>query len=156
MKILLLVFGETDRTYIQKAIDEYIHRINYFCPFEMEIIPKPKNHGRIPPMKQIQIEADLFLQKTNANDMIILLDEKGEKYTSQTFAKQMEQWMNSGKKRIIFIIGGAYGIYKTLKQNYLSVSLSQMTFNHQIVRLLFVEQVYRAFTILKGLPYHNE
>jgi len=122
----------------------------------MEVIPEPKNHGRLDPMEQMQTEADLFLKKTDANDMIILLDEKGKTYTSQVFAKQMEQWMNSGKKRIVFIIGGAYGIHKTLKQKYASVSLSDMTFNHQIIRLVFAEQIYRAFTILKGLPYHNE
>jgi 23S rRNA (pseudouridine1915-N3)-methyltransferase len=101
-------------------------------------------------------EARLFTSQLLPQDMVILLDEKGKTYSSAAFAKQLEQWLNTGKKNLVFIIGGAYGIAASLKQKYPSVSISSMTFNHQLIRLIFAEQLYRVFTIIKGLPYHNE
>lgn len=156
MKISIFVFGKTDNHYINEGISDFIKRISFFCPIHFEYFVEPKNHGKLIPIEQMHIEADLFLKKINEHDMVILLDEKGKNFSSLAFAKQLEQWMNSRKKRIVFIIGGAYGIHPSLKQKYNSISLSSMTFNHQIVRLIFVEQIYRAFTIIKGLPYHNQ
>lgn len=156
MKICIFVFGKTDNAYIHEGINDFIKRTSYFCPIEFEFFTEPKNHGKLEPNEQMFSEAELFFKKINSDDFVILLDEKGKNYSSVGFAKQLEQWMNSGKKRIVFIIGGAYGIHSLLKQKYISISLSAMTFNHQLVRLIFAEQLYRAFTIIKGLPYHNE
>jgi 23S rRNA (pseudouridine1915-N3)-methyltransferase len=156
MKLSIFVFGKTDHAYINEGIQDFLKRTSYFCPINFEIFTEPKNHGKLEPLEQMQIEAELFLKKIDNNDFVVLLDEKGKNYTSVAFAKQLEQWLNSGKKRLIFIIGGAYGIHPSLKQKYPSISLSAMTFNHQLVRLIFSEQIYRAFTIMKGLPYHNE
>ncbi|HNV95036.1 MAG TPA: 23S rRNA (pseudouridine(1915)-N(3))-methyltransferase RlmH [Bacteroidales bacterium] len=156
MKISIFVFGKTDSSYINEGISDFIKRTSYFCPIEFEYFTEPKNHGKLEPTEQMLNEAELFLKKIYPDDFVVLLDEKGKTFTSAGFAKQLEQWMNSGKKRIVFIIGGAYGIHPTLKQKYASVSLSDMTFNHQLVRLVFAEQIYRAFTIIKGLPYHND
>ncbi|NSW45027.1 MAG: 23S rRNA (pseudouridine(1915)-N(3))-methyltransferase RlmH [Bacteroidales bacterium] len=156
MKICLLVFGKTDSAYINEGINEFFKRTSYFCPIEIEVVQEPKNHGKLVPQEQIQAEALLFEKKIEPNDLVVLLDEKGKTYTSISFANQLETWLNSGKKRLVFIIGGAYGIHRSLKQKYTSISLSSMTFNHQLIRLIFAEQIYRAFTIIKGLPYHNE
>lgn len=156
MKICIFVFGKTDDFFINEGIKDFIKRISYFCSINFEYFIEPKKHGKRNPNEQMQIEAELFSKKIDSNDLVILLDEKGKNYTSMTFAKQLEQWMSSGKKRLIFIIGGAYGICPSLKQKYYSISLSTLTFNHQLVRLIFLEQLYRAFTIIKGLPYHNE
>jgi len=156
MKISLFVLGKTDSTYINKGIEDFFKRTSYFCPIELNVIPEPKNHGKLTPQEQMQAEAILFEKKIEPNDIVVLLDEKGKTYTSLSFANQLETWLNSGKKRLVFIIGGAYGIHNSLKQKYPAVSLSAMTFNHQLTRLIFAEQIYRAFTIIKGLPYHNE
>lgn len=156
MKIIIFVFGKTNSAHIDDGIQDFIKRTSYFCPIEMEVFAEPKNHSKLEPKEQMLNEAELFLKKIEVGDCVVLLDEKGKNYTSFEFAKQLEQWMYSGKKRIVFIIGGAYGIHTSLKQKYTSVSLSSMTFNHQLVRLIFAEQIYRAFTIIKGIPYHNE
>lgn len=156
MKITLLVFGKTDASYIQEGFQEFVKRISFFCPIEVKVIAEPKNHGKLSPANQMENEARLFTSQLLPQDMVILLDEKGKTYSSAAFAKQLEQWLNTGKKNLVFIIGGAYGIAASLKQKYPSVSISSMTFNHQLIRLIFAEQLYRVFTIIKGLPYHNE
>jgi len=156
MKICLFVVGKTDSAYINEGINEFFKRTSYFCPIEIEVIHEPKNHGKLAPQEQMQAEALLFEKKVEPTDLVVLLDEKGKTYTSISFANQLETWLQSGKKRLVFIIGGAYGIHRSLKQKYISISLSSMTFNHQLIRLIFAEQIYRAFTIIKGLPYHNE
>ncbi len=156
MKISLFVFGKTDISYIQQGIQEYEKRISFFCPFEVKTIVPSKNHGRLSPAQQLHDESILFTSKITPNDLVFLLDEKGKTYSSMAFAEHLEQWLSSGKKQLIFIVGGAYGFDASFKQKYPTLSLSPMTFNHQLARLVFVEQLYRAFTIIKGLPYHNE
>jgi len=157
MKIVLLVFGKTDESFVSDGILHYQKRIKPFYPFEMEIINEPKGYGKWDVKKQKDEEYKLFKSKLLETDEVVLLDEKGIEFTSEGFSKKIETFMNSGKKRLVFIIGGPYGFSNgTLKLTKHQISLSKMTFTHQMVRLIFIEQLYRAATILKGLPYHHE
>ncbi len=156
MKIILLCIGKTSISYVNEGIDDFLNRINYFCPVEIVTLIEPKNHSKLPINEQKLVEKNLILKNIDANDEIILLDEKGKTYNSISFANQLERWLTMGRKRLVFIVGGPYGLHASLLAAFPSVSLSQMTMNHQIVRLFFLEQIYRAFTIIKGIPYHNE
>ncbi len=155
MKITILAIGKTDEQYISYGIKEFIKKIIPFCSINIEIINEPKNHSKIPVAEQIQTEAKFIEQHLQQADLTILLDEKGKNYNSVEFSKQLENWLNTNKKRLVFVIGGPYGIAESLKNKYNTFSLSSMTFNHQLVRLLLLEQIYRAFTIIKGFPYHK-
>jgi len=157
MKIVLLVFGKTDEAYINEGIAQYQKRLRAFYPFEMEIITEPKGYGKWDMKKKKEEEMKLFEMKISETDEIILLDEKGTELSSEGFAKKLESLMNAGKKRLVFITGGPYGFSEELiKKTRHRISLSKMTFTHQMVRLIFTEQLYRAATILKGLPYHHD
>lgn len=155
MKIIILAIGKTKEEYIEKGIQEFIKRINPFCSFDLKIINEPKNHTKLSIQEQIQAESQWIEQFIQQNDLVVLLDEKGKAFSSVEFSKQLEQWLNTNKKRLVFVIGGSYGLSDSLKQKYPALSLSNMTYNHQIVRLMLLEQLYRAFTILKGLPYQK-
>ncbi len=156
MKIVIMAIGKTDESYIQEGMNKFLARIQPYCQTEIEIIAEPKNHSRLTQSEQIAAESRLIEERISTTDMVVLLDEKGKQFTSREFARQLEQWLVSGRKRIVFVIGGPYGIHENLKNKYPALSLSTMTFNHQLIRLIFAEQLYRAFSILKGFPYHNE
>jgi|YNPMSStandDraft_1061717.scaffolds.fasta_scaffold00281_6 23S rRNA (pseudouridine1915-N3)-methyltransferase len=155
MKIVILAISKTDENFINDGVKEFIKRINLFCQVDFEIINEPKNHSKLPILEQIQVESKLIEKFVQQSDIVVLLDEKGKSYSSVEFSKQMELWLNSNKKRLVFVIGGPFGISELLKNKYFTLSLSNMTFNHQLIRLLLLEQIYRAFTIIKGLPYHK-
>lgn len=157
MKILLLVFGKTDDEYINEGIKSFEKRLKPFFQFDIEIIPEPKIHGKYDIKKQLDEEAKLFKSKIKDSDNVFLLDENGKELSSVEFASKLEIYLNTSKKRLVFIIGGPYGFSQLLKNEYNnSISLSKMTFTHQMSRLIFVEQLYRAATILRGLPYHHK
>ncbi|OJU53150.1 MAG: 23S rRNA (pseudouridine(1915)-N(3))-methyltransferase RlmH [Bacteroidales bacterium 45-6] len=157
MKIALLVIGKTDKTYFVDAIKEYADRLQHYVPFELIVIPDLKNAKNIPEQQQKEKEGDLILKNIQLGDELVLLDERGKEFTSLKFADYMARKMQTVSKRLVFVIGGPYGfseeVYKKAKE---SVTLSRMTFSHQMVRLVFVEQLYRAMTILRGEPYHHE
>ncbi len=156
MKITLLVVGKTTDSHIEALIQEYIKRLGHYISFSIQIIPEIKNTKSLTCEQQKQTEGDLILRSIAPNTELILLDEKGKELRSVEFAEYMQKQMLSGKN-IVFVVGGPYGFSENvyLRANG-KISLSKMTFSHQMVRLFFVEQMYRAMTILRGEPYHHE
>jgi len=157
MKICLLVIGKTDETYLQNGIDIFLKRIPHYISFEMKVIPDLKNSKNLSEQQQKEKEGELLLQQITVSDELFLLDEQGIESTSVEFARFLEKKMIAGIKRLVIVIGGPYGfssgIYARANGK---LSLSRMTFSHQMVRLIFAEQLYRAMTILKGEPYHHQ
>jgi len=157
MKIRLLFIGKENLEDLQAASQDYISKINNYNSFEIESIPYLKNTKSLSFELQKKQEGELFLKKIAPQDIVVLLDERGKEYASVPFSQFLQQRLNSGCKNVIFLIGGAYGFSEELYQRAdFSVSMSKMTFPHKLARLLFMEQLYRAFTILKGEPYHHE
>ncbi|WP_313114655.1 23S rRNA (pseudouridine(1915)-N(3))-methyltransferase RlmH [Aequorivita sediminis] len=157
MKITLLAIGKTDNKQLQSLMDDYIRRLGFYISFEMEVIPDIKNAKNLSEALQKQAEGDEIIKRTNTADVLILLDEKGKTYTSEGFSQFLQKKMNSGLKNLIFVIGGPYGFSEEVyKRANGKVSLSSMTFSHQMVRLFFIEQLYRGFTILRNEPYHHK
>ena len=157
MTIKLLSVGKTDDASLKKLIDTYIHRLGFYNKFEEEIIPDLKRTKNLNPGQQKQMEGKLILDKISTSDYVVLLDENGKQFTSEGFSEYIQKRLNSGMKQMIFIIGGPYGFSEEVYARANGkVSLSKMTFSHQMVRLFFVEQLYRAFTILKNEPYHHK
>lgn len=157
MKIKLIVIGKTDQNYMNEGIGEYISRLKHYVPTEIVVIPSLKNMGNLTVEQIKQKETELLLKQIFPSDMVILLDENGKHYTSTEFASFMQQQMNKGIQNLIFIVGGAYGFSKEMYLKFpIKIALSKMTFSHQMVRLFFVEQVYRAMTILRNESYHHE
>ena len=157
MKILLLTIGNTDNKYIKEGIDDYIKRLSFYIPFETRVIPDLKNRNALSVDLQKEKEGQLIMNQVQTVDYLILLDERGTEFTSVEFSKWIEKRMIAGIRQIVFIIGGPYGFSKLIYQRSdFKISLSQLTFSHQMVRLIFVEQVYRAMTIIKNEPYHHE
>ncbi|GHV18834.1 ribosomal RNA large subunit methyltransferase H [Bacteroidia bacterium] len=157
MKITLLVIGKTDAGYFIDAVNEYQRRLEHYIPFEIQVIPDIKNVKSLTAEQQKDKEGELIIKNLQAGDYIVLLDEKGKEYTSIQFANYIEKKTHSVSKRLVFIIGGPYGFSQAVydKTNE-KLTLSRMTFSHQMVRLIFVEQLYRAMTILNNEPYHHE
>lgn len=157
MKIALVVIGKTDASYFVEAINEYKNRVSHYVPFDMDVIPDVKNVKHLSEEQQKEKEGELILKALQPSDYVVLLDEKGKEFTSVQFAAYMEKKMHAVSKRLVFVIGGPFGfseaVYKVATER---VSLSKMTFSHQMVRLIFIEQFYRAMTILNGEPYHHE
>ena len=156
MQIKLLAIGKTDNKQLQQLIDDYQKRLSHYIKFNLEIIPDLKNSKNLSETQQKQKEGELILKQINSTDTLILLDENGKQLDSVMFSNYLQKHMNSGIKQLIFVIGGPYGFSKdvyTKAQGKLS--LSKMTFSHQMVRLFFIEQLYRGFTILKNEPYHH-
>lgn len=157
MNIKLIVVSKTDVPYIQTGIDEYKTRLSHYCDFETVIIPALKGGGKAFPEKIKEKEGELILKQLAKVDCTVLLDEHGKEYTSVAFSECLQKQMNAGIRTLAFVVGGAYGfspaVYAAAQHK---ISLSQMTFNHQMVRLFFLEQLYRAFTILRHEKYHNE
>lgn len=157
MKITLLCIGKTDDKYIQEGLDKYLKRLKYYISFNFVVIPDVKNAKNLSEAQQKEKEAELFFKYVAANDQVILLDERGKEYRSVEFADFLEKKMVSSVQHLVFLIGGPYGFADAVKARANgSLSLSKMTFSHQMIRLFFVEQIYRAFTIMKGEPYHHE
>jgi 23S rRNA (pseudouridine1915-N3)-methyltransferase len=157
VKICLLVIGKTDEVYLQQGIDLFLKRIPHYISFEMKIIPDLKNSRNLSELQQKEKEGELILLQKGQSDELILLDERGTELSSVEFARFLEKKMISGIKRLVVVIGGPYGFSDSVyAQANGKLSLSKMTFSHQMVRLVFVEQLYRAFTILKGEPYHHQ
>lgn len=157
MKIALLVIGKTDASYFIDAVNEYSKRLEHYISFEIQVIPDIKNSKNLSAEQQKEKEGELILKNMSAGDYLVLLDDKGKEYTSIKFAEYIERKMHTVSKKLIFVIGGPYGFSQTVynKANE-KITLSRMTFSHQMVRLIFVEQLYRAMTILNNEPYHHE
>jgi len=156
MMIRLLAIGKTDSTNLRQLIAEYEKRLKHYVKFELEIIPDIKNSKNLSENEQKEQEGQQMLKKLNTNDVLILLDENGKQYSSVEFSRYLQKKMNSGIKQLVFAIGGPYGFSDAVYQKAQGrVSLSKMTFSHQMVRLFVVEQIYRAFTILRNEPYHH-
>ncbi len=157
MKIQLLVIGKTDQNFVQKGFDEFYNRLKHYVPFEFEIIPDIKNTKNLTQEQQKEKEGELILKNIQRGDILVLLDEKGKEFTSMQFANYIEKKTHVANKRLIFVIGGPYGFSrKVYDVAFEKISLSKMTFSHQLIRLVFVEQLYRAMTILNNEPYHHE
>ncbi|MGX9985981.1 23S rRNA (pseudouridine(1915)-N(3))-methyltransferase RlmH [Soonwooa purpurea] len=157
MRINLLCIGKTDDKEISNLINYYIPRLPKHWNFCLVEIPDVKNVKNLSPEALKKEEAKLFKHHIEAGELVILLDEKGKQFTSREFSQKIDFWMGSSVKKINFLVGGAYGfsddIYQIANEK---ISLSKMTFTHQMIRLFFVEQIYRAATILQGKPYHND
>ncbi len=157
MNIKLLAIGKTDSSDLERLIDQYKNRLKHYIKFNLEIIPDIKNIKNLSEAQQKDKEGEAILKKINPTDFVVLLDENGKQYNSIEFANHLQKIMNMGTKQLVFIIGGPYGFSETLYQNAKGkISLSKMTFSHQMVRLFVVEQIYRGFTILKNEPYHHQ
>ena len=156
MTIRLLAIGKTDNKALQQLIVEYENRLKHYIKFEFEIIADIKNVKNLSEAQQKEKEGELILKKLYATDILVLLDENGKHYSSIDFSNYLQKKMNSGIKQLVFVIGGPYGFSDSVYQKAQGkISFSKMTFSHQMVRLFVVEQVYRAFTILKNEPYHH-
>ncbi len=156
MTIKLIAVGKTDNKQLQQLIEDYFKRLQHYIKFQIEIIPDIKNVKHLSEEQQKSKEGELLLKQVANADVLVLLDENGKHYTSVEFSNYLQKHMNSGIKQLIFAIGGPYGfsqdVYTRANQR---IALSKMTFSHQMVRLFFVEQLYRGFTILKNEPYHH-
>jgi len=156
MTIKLLAIGKTDSASLQDLIVGYEKRLRHYIKFELEIIPDIKNAKNLSEAQQKEKEGELILKNLNATDVLVLLDENGKQFGSVEFSDYLQKKMNSGIKQLVLVIGGPYGFSDTIyTKAQAKISLSKMTFSHQMVRLFLVEQLYRAFTILKNEPYHH-
>ena len=151
------MIGKTDEAYLETGISKYISRLEHYVQFEMKVIPDIKNRKTLSEGQQKKLEGELLLSQFMPGDEIVLLDENGKTFSSRGLSQWLERQMNTGCKRLVFVIGGPYGFSQEVydKAN-VKISLSEMTFSHQMVRLVFTEQLYRAFTILKGESYHHD
>lgn len=156
MKTILILVGKTQSKIFKLGIDDYVSRIEHYMPFSITIIPELKNTKSLSEDQQKQKEGELILKEIQPSDTVVLLDEHGAEFRSVEYANWLKQKQNTAR-RLIFIIGGPYGfspdVYARANEK---ISLSRMTFSHQMVRLIFTEQLYRACTIIKGEPYHHE
>ena len=157
MKVMFLVVGKTVDKRLVSLVDEYAERVKHYVPFTMEVIPDLKNTKALSFEQQKEREGELILKALKSDDYVVLLDEGGREFASVDFAAYLEQRQHTVARRMVFVVGGPYGfsadVYALPREK---VSLSRMTFSHQMVRLFFVEQLYRAMTILRGEPYHHQ
>lgn len=157
MKITLLSVGKTDKDWVRQGLDIYVSRLKHYIPFSVVEIPELKNASSLSKEQIKTREGELILKNVRPTDDVILMDERGRQYSSIEFAKVLQDKISYIGKDIVFVIGGAYGfsddVYKRADSR---ISLSRMTFSHQMVRAIFAEQIYRAFTIMRGEPYHHE
>ena len=156
MTIKLIAIGKTDNKELQQLMDVYQKRLGFYIKFDLDIIPDIKQAKNLSEEQQKQKEGELILSKLSVTDVLILLDENGKQLDSVGFSDYLQKHMNSGIKQLVFVIGGPYGFSQEVYNKAQStLSLSKMTFSHQMVRLFFIEQLYRGFTILKNEPYHH-
>ena len=157
MKIVLVVVGKTNEKYLIEGISDYQKRLKHYINFEIVEILNIKNVKNFSEKELIRKEGEMILKQINTSDYLILLDDQGNDFNSPNFAEKLQQWMISGKKRLVFVVGGAYGFSQEVyNRGNEKLSLSRMTFSHQMVRLFFVEQLYRGYTILNNEPYHHK
>lgn len=157
MKILLVTIGKTHTKYVVKGIEDYVGRLKRYVPFALEELPDVKTSKTTPEETQKSAEGDLILKQLAPSDFVVLLDERGREFTSVEFSDYLQKIMAMGRKQIVFVVGGPYGFSKAVyERSDAKLSLSRMTFNHEMVRLFFIEQIYRAMTILRNEPYHHE
>ena len=156
MKTLLIAIGKTDNKYLTTALDDYLCRANHYVPIEMKIIPDIRDVKNLSQEQQKEREGELILKNIQPGDHVILLDEGGKEFTSVGFADWLQRRMNTVSRRLVFVIGGPYGFSEAVyTAAHGKISLSRMTFSHQMVRIIFAEQFYRALSILNNLPYHH-
>lgn len=156
MKVKLIVMDKTDDKDLIPLIDRYADRIKHYLPFELSVIPKPKNAAKLPLAKLKELEGIAILGSIDNSDHVILLDELGKEFSSRDFAGLITKRLNAGNRQLVFVVGGAFGFSKSVYERADSkMALSKMTFTHQMIRLLFVEQLYRACSINKGEKYHH-
>lgn len=157
MKITLLTVGKTDRDWVKQGLDIYVSRLSHYIPFSITEIPELKKVAALTKEQIKNKEGELILKNIRPADDVILLDERGKEFSSMEFAKILQDKISYVGKDIVFVIGGAYGFSEDVyRRTDSKISLSRMTFSHQMVRAIFTEQLYRAFTIMKGEPYHHE
>ncbi|MBR5470181.1 MAG: 23S rRNA (pseudouridine(1915)-N(3))-methyltransferase RlmH [Paludibacteraceae bacterium] len=157
MKIILILVGKTASSPLNEMLKDYEGRLKHYAPFQIEIIPDLRNTKNLSENEIKEKEGDLILKTLQSSDTVVLLDDKGAHFKSLEFASWLERKQNNVAKRLVFIIGGAYGFSKAIyNRANEKLSLSKMTFSHQLVRVIFAEQLYRAFTILNNEPYHHE
>ncbi len=157
MNIKLIAVGKTDQAALQALINEYQKRLSRYVPFDLQVITDVKNSKSLSEEQQKVKEGELILKSVASTDYLVLLDERGKEYTSVEFSAYIQKVMLSGSKQMTFVIGGPYGFSEAVyRRADAKVALSKLTFSHQMVRLFFVEQLYRAFTILKNEPYHHQ
>ncbi|MBX2871622.1 MAG: 23S rRNA (pseudouridine(1915)-N(3))-methyltransferase RlmH [Saprospiraceae bacterium] len=156
MKVEFWVIGKTNESYLKQGTELYVKRLSHYLPFQMVVIPDVKTSKGMKPIQLKNKEGEAILQKLKSEDLLILLDERGKSFDSVAFAKYLDQLLMRPGRRLIFLVGGAFGFSEALYQRAQGkLSLSEMTFSHQMIRLFFVEQLYRAMTILRNEPYHN-
>lgn len=157
MTVKLLATGKTDSRELRELVAVYTKRLTHYVNFEMETLPGARNAGRLPQAQQLQLEGEALLSKIGPADLVYLLDEKGKAFSSPQFAEFLQKQMNAGVRNFVLLIGGPYGFSPDVYARAAGmISLSKMTFPHQMVRLFIVEQLYRAFTILRNEPYHHQ
>lgn len=157
MNIKLIAVGKTDNSALQQLINTYEKRLSYYINFELQLLPDIKNSKSLSEEQQKIKEGEFILSYVEPSHHLILLDERGKEYTSIAFADELQKKMNTGIKQLTFVIGGPYGFSQAVYQRANNkLSLSKLTFSHQMIRLFFVEQLYRAFTILRNEPYHHQ
>ncbi len=157
MKIELAVIGKTSIGYLKQGIDEYIKRLKHYVPFEIKYIDDIKNTKNISENQQKRTEGTKILSLLDKSDFVVLLDEHGKEYTSMQYSSYIQKRMLSGAKKVVFVIGGPYGFSQEMYDRANDkISFSKMTFNHEMIRLIFTEQLYRAYTIINHEPYHHE
>lgn len=157
MKIELAVIGKTSIGYLKQGIDEYIKRLKHYVPFEIKYIDDIKNTKNISEDQQKRTECAKILSLLDKSDFVVLLDEHGKEYTSMQYSSYIQKRMLSGAKKVVFVIGGPYGFSQEVYDRANDkISFSKMTFNHEMIRLIFTEQLYRAYTIINHEPYHHE
>lgn len=157
MEIVLMTVGKTTISYIKEGILEYCKRLKRYIPYSIMELPDAGKAGKISESEQKIAEGKMILKNIKTGDFVILLDERGKEYTSREFSTEIEKLMGSGRKRAVYVIGGPYGFSdEVYARADAKMSLSKMTFNHEMVRLFFTEQIYRAVSILNGLPYHHD
>ncbi len=157
MQITLIAIGKTDSVDLEQLISIYEKRLQHYIKFQFQIIPDIKNSKHLSETQQKEKEGELILSQLQSSDVLVLLDEKGKHYTSMEFSQFLQKKMNSGIKNMVLVIGGPYGFSDAVyAKAHGKISLSKMTFSHQMVRLFLVEQLYRGFTILRNEPYHHQ
>lgn len=157
MKIKIILIGKTEEKYLKEGCSIYLQKLTHYCPIEYIELADLKQTKNLSRKEQKIREGKLILTKLHVSDTVVLLDEKGEKYSSIDFSKCIEKYISSSIKQLVFVVGGAYGFSEEVYEKAITLlSLSPMTFSHQMIRLLFLEQLYRAFTILNNEPYHHK
>lgn len=157
MEITLIVIGKTNAKYLIEGLDEYTRRLKHYISYNINILPDIKNTKNLTEEQQKETEGKLILNALKPGDFIVLLDERGKEFSSMQFSDYLQRKMNSGLRRLVFVVGGPYGFSKDVYNKAdEKLSLSKMTFSHEMIRLFFTEQIYRAMTIIRGEPYHHE